>query len=104
MDGACSGLDGGDQKTTAWPPRPPFMVPRVVLSQTGSAGAGHGTVVTTPIVVSGHGLTVPRNDVIVVIVSCMSILLRQLDIKQAIYAHELVYCVHCLPPLRIMSI
>ena len=64
MVGACSRVDGGDQKTATWSPQPPFMAPRAVLPQTGSAGAGHGTVVTTPTVVSGHGLNVPGNDAV----------------------------------------
>ena len=37
MNGACSGLDGGEQKTAPWIPWPPFMAPRAVLPQTGSA-------------------------------------------------------------------
>ena len=39
--GAHSRVASSDQKTATWTPRPPFMVARAVLPQTGSAGAWH---------------------------------------------------------------
>ena len=48
ISGVGSRVASGDQKTATWTPRPPFMVARAVLPQTGSAGVRYDWPVTTP--------------------------------------------------------